>query len=109
MLGGHQDHRAPPTLVPSIQTPRIDRVGADVPGEITVDQQQVGAPSRADLWFLVAGIWLVIGHVVTGILLAVTVVGIPLALANFKLIPISLASLGKQIVNIGDLRQSTRY
>lgn len=56
------------------------------------------------IWFVVAGLWLAIGHVVTGILLALTIIGIPLALANFKLIPISLAPLGKQIVRIGDVR-----
>jgi uncharacterized membrane protein YccF (DUF307 family) len=57
------------------------------------------------IWFLVAGLWLAIGHVVTGLALMVTIVGIPLALANFKLIPVSLAPLGKEIVPVGDQRQ----
>ena len=42
--------------------------------------------------------WLAIGHVVTGVLLCVTIIGIPLGLANFKLIPVSLFPLGKDIV-----------
>jgi uncharacterized membrane protein YccF (DUF307 family) len=52
------------------------------------------------VWVIVAGIWLAIGHVLTGILLCLTVIGIPLGLANFKLIPISLAPLGKDIVPV---------
>lgn len=67
--------------------------------------QRPGAGSASFLgnviWFLVAGLWLAIGHVVTGLALMVTIVGIPLALANFKLIPVSLAPLGKEIVPIG--------
>ncbi len=54
------------------------------------------------IWFVVAGFWLALGHLVTGFLLLITVIGIPLALANFKLIPISLAPLGKQVVPLGD-------
>lgn len=56
------------------------------------------------IWFLVAGLWLAIGHVVTGLALMITIIGIPLALANFKLIPVSLAPLGKEIVPVGDPR-----
>jgi uncharacterized membrane protein YccF (DUF307 family) len=51
------------------------------------------------IWFLVAGIWLAIGHVVTGIAMCLTVIGIPLGVASFKLVPISLAPLGKDIVS----------
>ncbi|MFL6057013.1 MAG: YccF domain-containing protein [Actinoallomurus sp.] len=56
------------------------------------------------IWFLVAGVWLAIGHVVTGIALCVTVIGIPLGLANFKLIPVSLLPLGREIVSTDDPR-----
>lgn len=44
------------------------------------------------------GWWLALGHVVTAIAQAVTIVGIPLALGNLKLIPVSLFPLGKRIV-----------
>jgi uncharacterized membrane protein YccF (DUF307 family) len=54
------------------------------------------------VWVVVAGIWLAIGHLFTGILLCLTVIGIPLGLANFKLIPISLAPLGKDIVPVAN-------
>jgi uncharacterized membrane protein YccF (DUF307 family) len=50
-------------------------------------------------WFVLSGLWLAIGHAVTGALLCVTIIGIPLGLANFKLIPISLFPLGKDIVD----------
>ena len=43
-------------------------------------------------------VWLAIGHAVTGVLLCLTIIGIPLGIANFKLIPVSLAPLGKEIV-----------
>ena len=54
------------------------------------------------IWVVLAGIWLAIGHVVTGIALCVTIIGIPLGIANFKLIPVSLAPLGKEIVDVDD-------
>lgn len=50
------------------------------------------------LWLLLAGIWLALGHLVTGALLCLTVVGIPLGVANFKLVPLALLPFGKEIV-----------
>jgi uncharacterized membrane protein YccF (DUF307 family) len=50
------------------------------------------------VWFIFAGWWLAIGHVLTAIAQAITIIGIPLAIANIKLIPISLLPLGKDIV-----------
>jgi uncharacterized membrane protein YccF (DUF307 family) len=43
-------------------------------------------------------LWLAIAHVVTAVALAVTIIGIPLAVANLKLIPVSLTPLGRVIV-----------
>jgi uncharacterized membrane protein YccF (DUF307 family) len=48
---------------------------------------------------IVAGWWLALTHIATGLLLCITIIGIPLGIANFKLIPISLMPLGKEIVN----------
>ena len=53
------------------------------------------------IWFIFAGLWLAIGHIVSGIALAITIIGIPLAIADFKMIPISLAPLGKDIIPTG--------
>jgi uncharacterized membrane protein YccF (DUF307 family) len=52
------------------------------------------------IWIIFAGWWLALGHIVTGILLCVTIIGIPLAVANFKMIPISLVPLGSRIVPV---------
>lgn len=51
------------------------------------------------IWLIVAGVWLAIGHIVSGILLCLTVIGIPLGVANFKLVPVSLLPLGARIVD----------
>lgn len=50
------------------------------------------------VWLLLAGWWLALGHIVTAIGLAVTVMGIPFAWAHLKLVPISLWPIGKMIV-----------
>jgi uncharacterized membrane protein YccF (DUF307 family) len=50
------------------------------------------------IWIVFAGWWLAIGHLVTGLLQCVTIIGIPLGIANFKMIPISLVPLGSEIV-----------
>ncbi|MDT3445047.1 MULTISPECIES: YccF domain-containing protein [unclassified Pseudofrankia] len=69
-------------------------------GRTVVDDPEAGAPSLVGnvLWVVFAGWWLALGHLVTGFLLCLTIIGIPLGLANFKLIPVSLLPLGKEIV-----------
>ncbi len=56
------------------------------------------------LWFLLAGVWIAIGHVITGVALCLTVIGIPLGIANIKLAAVAIAPLGKEIVPVGDPR-----
>lgn len=56
------------------------------------------------VWFVVAGLWLAIGHVVTAVAQAVTIIGIPLAWANIKLIPVTCFPFGKEVVDSGSLR-----
>jgi uncharacterized membrane protein YccF (DUF307 family) len=63
----------------------------------------VGALLGNLIWIIVIGWWLAIGHLASGIALCLTIIGIPLGLANFKLIPISLLPLGVQIVPSGEL------
>ena len=69
-------------------------------GRTVVDKPTSGAFSVIGniIWVIVAGWWLALGHIVTGIAQAITIIGIPLALANWKMVPISLFPLGKQIV-----------
>jgi uncharacterized membrane protein YccF (DUF307 family) len=50
------------------------------------------------VWVLLAGWWLALAHIVSGLALCVTIIGIPMAIADFKLVPVSLMPLGKQIV-----------
>ncbi len=51
------------------------------------------------IWLIFAGWWLALGHLVTAIAQFVTIIGIPLGLANLKLIPVSLMPLGRRIVD----------
>ena len=51
------------------------------------------------LWFLLAGWWLALLYVVTGVVLFITIIGIPLAVGNFKQIPLALAPFGREIVH----------
>ncbi len=52
------------------------------------------------IWLLLAGWWLALGHVVTAVLLAVTIIGIPFAWAHLKLAGVALWPIGKTIVPI---------
>lgn len=56
------------------------------------------------VWFLVAGLWLAIGHVLTAVAQAVTIIGIPLAWANIKLIPVTCFPFGKEVVDSSSQR-----
>ena len=50
------------------------------------------------IWFVIAGVWLAIGHITTAAAQAVTIIGIPLAVANIKMIPVTCFPFGKEIV-----------
>ncbi len=69
-------------------------------GRTVVRRADAGAASAIGnvLWLILCGWWLALAHLITGVLLCVTLIGIPLGLANFKLIPISLLPLGREIV-----------
>lgn len=69
-------------------------------GRTVVDRPTAGVGSALGnvVWILVAGIWLTIGHIVSALAMAITIIGIPLAIAELKIIPITLTPLGKQIV-----------
>ena len=69
-------------------------------GRTVVEHPRSGAFSVIGnvIWIIVAGWWLALGHLTTAIAQAITIIGIPLAIANVKMIPISLVPLGKQVV-----------
>ena len=52
------------------------------------------------LWVILFGWWLALGHLISGIALALTIIDIPLAVASFKIIPITLLPLGVRIVPV---------
>jgi uncharacterized membrane protein YccF (DUF307 family) len=62
----------------------------------------MGVPSIIGniIWVILFGWELAIGHLVAGALLCLTIIGIPLGLASFKIIPISLMPLGVRIVPV---------
>ena len=56
------------------------------------------------VWLILCGWWLALGHLVTGVAQCLTIIGIPLGLANFKLIPVSLLPLGREIMSVDQAR-----
>ena len=56
------------------------------------------------LWFILAGWWLALGQVLTGVLLCVTIIGIPFGIQSFKLAGLAMAPLARQIVSTDDPR-----
>lgn len=77
-------------------------------GRTIVDKPEAGAGALVGnvIWIVLFGWWLALEHIVTAIAMAITIIGIPLALANLKLIPVSLLPLGKEIVPVDDTRTS---
>jgi len=72
-------------------------------GRTVVDKPSSGAFSFLGnvIWVILAGWWLALAHIVSVIALCITIIGIPLGIADFKMVPISLAPLGKEIVPTG--------
>ena len=75
-------------------------------GRTVVRKPDAGAASTIGnvLWFILVGLWMAIAHLIAGVVLCLTVVGIPLGLGNFKLAGVAIAPLGKEIVSTRDPR-----
>jgi uncharacterized membrane protein YccF (DUF307 family) len=75
-------------------------------GKTVVKKPGAGAGSAIGnvIWVILCGWWLALGHLITGVLLCITLIAIPLGLANFKLIPVSLLPFGRDIVSIEQAR-----
>ena len=71
-------------------------------GKTVIRRSDAGAGSTIGnvIWFVLAGWWLIVIHLITGTILCITIIGIPLGLANFKLIPVTLTPFGRDIVSI---------
>ncbi len=76
-------------------------------GKTVVRRGDAGAGSTIGnvLWFVLAGWWLIIMHLITGVALCLTIIGIPLGLANFKLIPVTLTPFGRDIITIDEAQR----
>ena len=79
-------------------------------GRTVVKKPTAGAPSVVGnvLWLLLIGWWLALGHIITAFLLAITIIGIPLALGNLKMVPISLWPFGREIVPVAEVEARPR-
>ncbi len=51
------------------------------------------------VWFVIAGAWLAVGHILTAAAQAVPIIGIPLAIANLKLIPVTCFPFGQMVIS----------
>ena len=58
------------------------------------------------IWFLVAGIWLAVGHLVAAVCCFVTIIGIPFGVQHLKLAGLTLAPVGKTIVLKGSVSRN---
>ncbi|SJN27578.1 POSSIBLE CONSERVED INTEGRAL MEMBRANE PROTEIN [Microbacterium esteraromaticum] len=69
-------------------------------GRQVIDKPTAGVGSLLGniIWVILAGWWLAIGHIISGIALCLTIIGIPMGIADFKMVSISLMPLGKEIV-----------
>jgi uncharacterized membrane protein YccF (DUF307 family) len=76
-------------------------------GKTVVRRADAGAGSAIGnvIWFVLAGWWLIVVHLITGTILCLTIIGIPLGLANFKLIPVTLTPFGRDIVSIEEAQR----
>jgi uncharacterized membrane protein YccF (DUF307 family) len=76
-------------------------------GRTVVRRPTAGAASAIGnvIWLLLCGWWLALGHIITGVALCLTIIGIPFGIANFKLIPVSLLPLGRDIVTIEEAKR----
>jgi uncharacterized membrane protein YccF (DUF307 family) len=70
-------------------------------GRTLVTKPSAGLASGAAnvVWLIVAGWWLALTHVITGVALCITIIGIPFGVANFKLVPAALWPLGREVVD----------
>jgi uncharacterized membrane protein YccF (DUF307 family) len=73
-------------------------------GATVVQRDDAGAGSLIGnvVWVLLCGWWLALAHVVAGLLLCATIIGIPLGLACFKLVGVSFWPLGREVVSVED-------
>ena len=56
------------------------------------------------IWIVLAGVWIAIGHLISAFFCAITIIGIPFAIAHVRLAGLALLPLGRRIVSIDEAR-----
>jgi uncharacterized membrane protein YccF (DUF307 family) len=76
-------------------------------GRAVVPQPGKGAGSMLGniIWFIIGGWYLTLLHIISGVLLCATIIGIPLGIGNFKMITVSLRPFGREIVSVDEARR----
>ena len=76
-------------------------------GRAVVPQPDKGAGSTLGniIWFIIGGWYLTLLHIISGVLLCATIIGIPLGIGNFKMITVSLRPFGREIVSVEEARR----
>ena len=74
-------------------------------GRAVVKKPTAGAGSVVGniIWLVLAGWWLALAHIITAFFLAITIIGIPLAIGNVKLVPVALWPFGREIVPMSEV------
>lgn len=70
-------------------------------GKTVIEKPTAGLGSLIGnvIWVVLAGWWIALEHIISGVLLCVTIIGIPFGIANFKMVPVALMPIGKVIVD----------
>lgn len=70
-------------------------------GKTVIEKPTAGLGSLLGnvIWVVLAGWWIALEHIVSGVMLCVTIIGIPFGIANFKMVPVALMPIGKVIVD----------
>ncbi|MEX1079532.1 MAG: YccF domain-containing protein [Homoserinimonas sp.] len=70
-------------------------------GKTVIDKPTSGLGSLFGniIWIVLAGWWIAAEHIISGVLLCLTIIGIPFGIANFKMVPVALMPIGKEIVD----------
>lgn len=70
-------------------------------GKTVIEKPTAGLGSLIGniIWVVLAGWWIALEHIISGVLLCVTIIGVPFGIANFKMVPVALMPIGKVIVD----------
>jgi uncharacterized membrane protein YccF (DUF307 family) len=80
-------------------------------GRIMVKKSRTSAGSLVGniLWFIFAGFWLALGHLVSALLFAVTIIGIPFAIVSIRLAEAVLLPFGREVVTLEEARSRSAW